>query len=161
MARRMLEVRKVTQFDLHAPGWAEWHAGAIRGPKDEFSFFENDEEVARARIYPEYHLHVPYEGLRQGLFVDIDLVVVRGDRRGAGIGPDVVALLVSHYQGQEMIAFSATPHNMEPSTEKSQDESFISSVHPLQDGTIALETTGSTSISVTVSTGTPSKLYSL
>lgn len=107
MARRVLEVRKVTQFDLHAPGWAEWHAGAVRGPKDEFSFFENDEEVARARIYPEYHLHVPYEGLRQGLFVDIDLVVVRGDRRGAGIGPDVVALLVSQYQGQEMIAFSA------------------------------------------------------
>jgi hypothetical protein len=107
MDRRMLELREVTQFDRRAPGWAEWRDGVLRGPKDEFSFFEGDEEVARARIYPKYRLYAPYEGLRPGLFVDIDLVVVREDRRGAGIGPDVVALLVSHYQGQEMIAFSA------------------------------------------------------
>lgn len=103
----MLELRKVSQFDRLAPGWAEWRDGVIRGPKEEFSFFKDDEEVARARIYPRYHLHAPYEGLRQGWFVDIDLVVVRDDRRCAGVGLEVVALLVSYYPEQEMIAFSA------------------------------------------------------
>ena len=70
------------------------------------SVFEDDEE-ARTRIYPEYRLHAPYEGLRPGLFVDIDLVVVRDDRRYDGVGLEVLALLISYYPGQVMIAFSA------------------------------------------------------
>lgn len=50
-----------------------------------------------------------YEGLRAGPFVEIDLVVVRDDMRGGGAkrGRQAVALLVSHYQGQDMFVFSA------------------------------------------------------
>ena len=106
MDRPMLEVRKVTQFDPHAPGWAEWH-DVRRGRRDEFSFFKNAEEVARARIYPDYHLQVPYEGLRQGPFVAIDRIVVREGKRDDKIGTEAVALLIGRYPGQEMIAFSA------------------------------------------------------
>lgn len=101
----MLELREATQFDWRAPGWADWRDGG-RGPKDEFSFFEGDEEVARARISPMFRLAAPYEGLRSGLFVHIDLLVVRDGRREDGVGLDAVALLVNRYQGQELIAFS-------------------------------------------------------
>lgn len=104
----MLELREVEQFDRRAPGWAGWHEGVLRDLRTvEFSFFEGDEEIARARIYPEYPLRSPYEGLPPGLFVDIDLLVVRDYRRYKGVGLEAVALLVKRYQGQEMIAFSA------------------------------------------------------
>lgn len=107
MARPDLELREATRIKGGAPGWAHWRDGAVRGRRDEFSFFEGDEEVARARIYPDYQLHAPYKELPPGLYVDVDLVVVRDDRRGNEVGLEVVALLVSHYEGQEMIAFSA------------------------------------------------------
>lgn len=109
MDRLMLEVREVTQFEPNAPGWADWH-DVRRGRRDEFSFLKNGEEVARARIYPEYYLQVPYEGLRPGLFVAIDRVVVREGRRGEKIGTEAVALLIRLYPDEEMIAFSAADH---------------------------------------------------
>lgn len=101
----MLELQEVTRFDRRASGWAEWRDGG-RSPKDEFSFFEGEEEVARARISPRFRLVPPYVGLRPGSYVHIDLLVVRDGRRCKGVGLDAVALLVDHYQGQEMIAFS-------------------------------------------------------
>lgn len=114
MDSRMLEIREVGGFtrDGHGwgPGWAKWHANTRRDRRAvEFSFIEHDEEVARARIYPNSTLGVRYEGLRAGPFVEIDLVVVREDMRGGepGRGVQAVALLVRHYQGQEMFAFSA------------------------------------------------------
>lgn len=104
----MLELREVEHFDESASGWSKWHESKLRYLRAvEFGFFEDDEEVARARIYPEYPLDSPYEGLRPGLFVDIDLLVVRDHRRCEGFGLEAVALLGSRYQGQEMIAFSA------------------------------------------------------
>lgn len=101
----MLDLRKVTWFDQSAPGWAEWK-DVGRHDKDEFSFFEGDEEVARARILPRCRLEVPYEGLRSGAYVAVQHLVVRDGRRCKGVGRDAVALLISQYQGQDMIAFS-------------------------------------------------------
>lgn len=110
----MLELVEVDGFTQEGHGWghgwAEWHENKRRDRRAvEFSFIEDDEEVARARIYPKSSLGVPYEGLRAGPFVEIDLVVVREDMRGddPGRGLQALALLVGHYQGQEMFAFSA------------------------------------------------------
>jgi GNAT superfamily N-acetyltransferase len=103
----MLELRDVARFDLVAHGWGDWRESTIRGPKDEFSFLEEGEEVARVRIYPRYRLYVPYEELPPGNYVGIDRVVVRDDSRGKGLGPEAVALLIDRYAGQTLIAFSA------------------------------------------------------
>lgn len=115
MSRHLLELVEVDGFaqDGHGwgLGWTEWHANARRDRRAvEFSFFEDDEEVARARVYPKSFLDAPYEGLGAGPFVEIDLVVVRQDMRGNFRGPEVVALLVSHYHGRELMAFSAADH---------------------------------------------------
>lgn len=105
----MLELREALSYSSGV-GWGDWYRGLPNLLTEEFSFFEGDEEVARARIYPEYRLHVPYVGLQRGRFVDIDRLVVRDGRRGRGIGLDALELLVRRYQGQQMIAFSAADH---------------------------------------------------
>ena len=107
MVVTMLEMRLVTEFDRNAPGWSAWRDGAIRGPRDDFSFLRHGEEVCRARIYPEYPLHARYNGLPPGLVVNLDLIVVRDQLRGQGIGLEAVRLLMRQYLGQQMIAFAS------------------------------------------------------
>lgn len=103
----MLELREAAQFDHGALGWGEWKDAALRDSKEEFSFFEEGEEVARIRIYPQYRLRAPYDELPPGVYVCADLVVVRSDKQGQGRGPKAVALMANRYAGQTMIAFSA------------------------------------------------------
>lgn len=103
----MLEQRIFTHANSSAGGWDDWHEAALRVPKEELSFFDGDKEVARARIYPEYHLQAPYENLPPGIYVNLDLLVVRADKRCSGIGLEVVKHVVNQYQGRRMIAFSA------------------------------------------------------
>jgi len=108
----MLEMREVDGFTRNWPGWGQgwskWHENARRDRKAvEFGFFENDEELARARIYPRSRLDAPYVGLPAEPYVEIDLVVVRDDKIRSGIGSEVISKLAHLYQGQEMIAFSA------------------------------------------------------
>ncbi|MDP9988909.1 hypothetical protein J2S98_004098, partial [Arthrobacter oryzae] len=92
----MLELREAAQFDRGALGWGEWKDAALRDSKEEFSFFEEGEEVARIRIYPQYRLRAPYEELPPGVYVCVDLVVVRSDKRGKRRGPEAVALVSGH-----------------------------------------------------------------
>lgn len=104
----MLELREVSHFDGNAPGWFRWHGSTIRGlHAEEFGFYSERVEVARARVYPAYPLIAPYVGLPPGEFTAIDLIVVREDLQGFGTGPEALKLLVDRYLGCQMIAFSA------------------------------------------------------
>lgn len=104
----MLELRAVAHFDGNASGWFRWHGSTMRNLQaDEFGFYAEQVEVARARVYPEYPLLASYEGMHPGEFTAIDLIVVREDLRGLGTGPEALKLLVGRYLGCEMIAFSA------------------------------------------------------
>lgn len=114
MGSVMREMRKTDGFARNGPGWgrgwSKWHESTRQDRQAiEFGFFENNEEVARARIFPKSRLDAPYIGLTVEPYVEIDLVVVRDDKIRSGIGSWVISSLVHLYEGHEMIAFSAAP----------------------------------------------------
>ncbi|MFF1881481.1 hypothetical protein ACFVVC_08465 [Pseudarthrobacter sp. NPDC058196] len=114
MGSLMREMRETDGFTRDGPGWglgwSKWHENKRRDRQAvEFAFFEDHEEVARARIFPKSRLDAPYVGLPAEPYVEIDLVVVRDDKICTGIGSWAISSLVHLYQGHEMIAFSAAP----------------------------------------------------
>lgn len=76
-----------------------WWQGYFRGPASWLSFLEGADEVARAKVKVNSRLGADYPtwSMPSAGATEIDLLEVRKDRRGRGIGEQVVADIVDRF----------------------------------------------------------------
>ncbi|WP_414172967.1 GCN5 family acetyltransferase [Clavibacter tessellarius] len=89
-------------------GWWE-RAGSLRRSQEErFSFFEGDSEVARAEVAHDWQFDaLAYEKTPVNPRSPyVTFFEVRSDLYRAGVGRAAMALLVDHYKGSDLIAYS-------------------------------------------------------
>lgn len=97
--------QSVLGFTAH---WWERVARPTGLDTDRFSVVKHGQEVARVEVDPDSRIALEdYAGLQIQLpVVDIEFFEVRADQRRRGLGREIVAALIDHYRGRDLIAFS-------------------------------------------------------